>query len=196
MNSEYYNAKPSKISNIGQDVAGAKRMNYDTYETEEQKEVKRQKRAVNKRLKIVKAQLKEELAKEQPCYSYLLDYLKALFRASYNFDCDHEDADKQIATRRAEAIENGTGKEFNKMIRAYNKLRKDVRYLNSENYRKYHIKDLKKRYKARNGFIEKNGQYFDWKSFESVSNVETSRAYLAANSKACLLYTSPSPRDS
>lgn len=29
----YYNAKPSNITNLGKDVSGAKRMNFDTYET-------------------------------------------------------------------------------------------------------------------------------------------------------------------
>lgn len=34
----YYNAKPSKVSNIGTDVRGAKRMNFDTFENLEAKE--------------------------------------------------------------------------------------------------------------------------------------------------------------
>ena len=34
---EYYNAKPSNITNLGKDVSGAKRMNFDTYETNQWK---------------------------------------------------------------------------------------------------------------------------------------------------------------
>ena len=39
----YYNAKPSNISNLGKDVSGAKRMNFDTYETTEEREMRKQK---------------------------------------------------------------------------------------------------------------------------------------------------------
>lgn len=47
----YYNAKPTNISNIGEDLAGAKRHHFDTYENPEQKK-KRQE--TNKKLKQVK----------------------------------------------------------------------------------------------------------------------------------------------
>ena len=78
----YLNAKPSKISNIGEDVRGAKRHNFRTYE-EEQKHKEKLQSDKDKTQKI--KELKEEVIKNLDAQS-VINFYKKKFTLDFNRD--------------------------------------------------------------------------------------------------------------
>jgi hypothetical protein len=79
----YYNSKPSKISNLGEDLKDARRHFYDTYEGEYEKKARKEKK---KAVEDCKAALKAEIGKADPCPSTLIERLDALWVATYGED--------------------------------------------------------------------------------------------------------------
>lgn len=182
---KYYNAKPSKISNIGKDVAGAKRMNFDTYETEEERETKQRKKALDKNLKGLKEEFKTELFKTSPNPFQLKDIIRKQFSATYGFCVSNDNARQIVREQRKEAHTTEERKAFNKMVRAFNKTRTDLSRLSSSEYFiERHIEKLRKKYGSKKSFIEQSGQSFNWKDFEFTEKVDNDFSYLESNAEA------------
>lgn len=186
---EYYNAKPSKVSNIGKDVSGAKRMNFDTYETEEERETKEQKKATNKKLKAIKEQIKEELSKDQPDASHLATLLHCRFTCDHGFSLDDPEANTIIQQRRIQARNSLMGdgterREFNRMINAYNNTRKEIHSLGIDWLADRLIAKMKRKYSSRSSFIEETGRKFSWKKGEVTKETEGNARYLEKHTVA------------
>jgi len=163
---EYYNAKPSNISNIGADIAGAKRMNFDTYETDAEREVKARKKSIDKALKAVKEEFKAEILKEHPCPSELERLINKQFFTQYGFDNFSADKSAIISHRRSVAVTREERSEFNKMVRAYNGLMRDLRDIFHYHRVQYFIAKMRKKYAPKQSFTEESGTSYDWKQFE------------------------------
>lgn len=178
----YYNARPSEIGNLGRDVPEARRMHYDTYETTEEREAKERTKAAKKELEALKAELKECLAEsEVPCLK-VIRLLNEMFVAKYDFDAMSSDVSAELSKRR-EVARLGSREEikaYNGLASAYNKIRRQIRYLES-NYPQDTIIKLQRLYGSKKSFIEQTGKEFSWKSGK-VSSV-TTEAIEAAKTK-------------
>ncbi len=174
-NNAYYNAKPSNITNLGKDVSGAKRMNFDTYETTEQREIRKCKNATDKKLKEA---LKQAILAESPDRELIAKIISDKFQSDYGFSCQAENARAIIMERRKLAIDAETRKAFNQMINSYNSSLRDLRLVTSDYYFRRYIDKMVKRYSPKASFIGQSGSKFDWKQFSEVSNIDADIVYL------------------
>lgn len=177
----YYNAKPSNITNLGKDVSGAKRMNFDTYESSEQKETRKRKNASDKKLK---EELKAAILSEIPNSALIAQLLCQQFESDFGFSCRAENARAIMSERRSLAIDKDTRSAFNKMIRSFYRVQKDLRLITSDYYFKRYIESARKRYAPKATFIGQSGTRFDWKQFEQVTPIEGNLGFLKANTSA------------
>lgn len=176
-NNTYYNAKPSNITNLGKDVSGAKRMNFDTYETSEQRETRKRKNATDKRLK---EELKQAVLAETPDKNLIAKLIGDRFHADHGFWCEAENARAVIMERRKLVVmgDKDSVKAFNTMINAYNSVKRDLRLTTSDYYFKRYVDKMVKRYAPKSSFIGQSGARFDWKQFQEVSNIDADISYL------------------
>lgn len=189
----YYNAKPSKISNIGLDVSGAKRMNFNTYETTEERQAREHKKSVDNSIKLLKAAFKTEVLSESPNRELLLDLLRKQFIAGYEFDALAPDARYQVSERRKNF---SSGAAFNKMISAYNKLQRDKYALSSDYGFKYWLNKMRRRYQPKESFTEQSGATFNWNQFNSNENDVAGKVeYLSSHAKAVQFGNSVSDKE-
>lgn len=180
----YYNAKPSNITNLGQDVSGAKRHNFDTYETTEQKE---ERRRVAKNDKAYKEAFKAAVLAETPDKALISKLVTEKFMADYGFNAmDDATCHAIVMAKRKEAIANDTRKAFNDMVSAFNKTRKIAHYCKSEHsyYFRRFIESSRKRYQPKESFIEQSGARFDWKEFKDASNIDQHLEHLKNSASA------------
>jgi hypothetical protein len=166
MGNQYYNAKPSSLSNIGADIAGAKRMHFDTYETDAEREVKERRKNVDKCLKVIKEEFKAEILKDAPSSTELESLINQQFFTQYGFDNNSADKNAVIEHRRSVAGTRDERSEFNKMVRAYNNLRRDLRDLGHHYRIQYYIAKMKRKYAPKQSFTESSGVFHQWKDFE------------------------------
>lgn len=181
----YYNAKPSKISNIGLDVAGAKRMNFDTYETVEEREVKERKKATDKRIAAIKLQLKAEVLSEVPLVPKIVELLGSIFELTHGVAPVCESV-KVLMEQIREQNRIETGKYYSaaasKLANAYNRHYREVRRLGY--YPSRYLAKMRAKYQPKDSFTEQSGQTFDWKNFKLTSDLKDSVEYLSLNSSA------------
>lgn len=166
----YYNAKPSNIGNIGKDVSGAKRHNFDTYETSAERD---ERKRIARNDKEYKEAFKAAILAENPDKTLILKLVSDKFIADHGFDANDPSA-RSVVMVRGGAIKNDADrKEFNSMINAFNKLKKTVHALTSDHeyYFRRFIESSRKRYQKKESFIEQSGARFDWKQFEQASNI-------------------------
>ena len=176
--SAYYNARPSKVSNLGKDVSGAKRMYFDTYETDEEK---RKRKAHNKEVKQLKKSFKLEVLSDCPKSEKLISLQMRLFYLEHGFHYDH--AKDELANRRKKAIvDRSLVSAYNSLVRKYNLVRKTIRGL--EYSPEYTLRKLNKKYAPKNSFTEQTGKRVNWKDFEAVNHIDESAAYLKEHSQA------------
>lgn len=191
---KYYNAKPSKIGNIGKDVSGAKRMYFDTYESEQEKQVAKRKR---KGLKEVKEQLKAEVLSESPNAQRIIELLGKRVELEHGVNPTREDASFQISLLR-DAVDTKDREQvstFNNLIRAYRKVERDIFRLSS-NYPEYTINRLKRAYKPKKKpFVEENGKTVDWSSFEDTTKLTKDFDFLSEHTQAVQFGNSVSDRE-
>lgn len=173
----YYNAKPSNITNLGADISGAKRMNFDTYETSEQKETRKRKNASDKALKEA---LKLAILADIPDRKLIASLICQQFESDFGFSCNAENARAIIMERRKLAIDKDTRSAFNKLVTRFNRARKDICRNESDYYFKRYIETARKRYAPKASFIGQSGTRFDWKLFQDTEggNLEMSIYYL------------------
>ena len=180
METTYYNAKPSQIGNLGADVTGAKRMNFDTYENPQEKA---KRKAQSKELKGLKEKLKDELFQDQPDTDELIALVSQIFKQRFSVDINDSDA---VADWR-NSLDLGckdSVKEFNVMIGSLNRTRRDIQRLKADYYSKFQIERMRKRYKAKSQFTENTGAKLDWSSLEVVKGIDNASKFLEENSRA------------
>ena len=161
--SEYYNAKPCNISNIGADIAGAKRMHFDTYETDVEREAKERRKAHDKGLRVIKEQFKAEILSNSTSALILSDLLNQQFFVQFGFDTSTKEASEIVSTRRFAANTRESIAAFNKMVRAYNRLRNDIREVNSSHYFAWFVGKMRRKFQPKQPF---SGASYQWKDFE------------------------------
>lgn len=173
---KYYNAKPSNISNLGQDLKGAKRHNFDTYENPEEKKKKQQH---NKMVKGLKESLKLEVLKDEPNPLLVSSYLIDIFLAEYGFNSSLSldevkliIIDRQAQVSNLPTFDRAEWAKVDKLRNAFNKVRKQVKYISNEYYAKYELRTLKKRYQPKDSYKETNGKTVDWKTFKTEKEVD------------------------
>ena len=188
----YYNAKPSKVTNIGLDVSGAKRMHFDTYETDAEKEARKR---FNTGLTDIKKAIKSEVLCTNPDRIKLIDLLNKQFELIYGFSGLLPNVRAIISEKRQEALKEGKTSEFNKMIRAYNTLSRDMYRLNNEYSFKYYIQKMKSRYEPKDSFTEESGAIFNWKEFECNEDISGKVSYLKDNARAVQFGNSVSDKE-
>lgn len=192
---QYYNAKPSVVGNLGVDVAGAHRMRFDTYETDAEK---REKRERNKELKSIREELKAAILSDCPCYQEVIKLLSKEFEVKFGFSPTGEGVDDEIKACRLKVIKGGLEerKEFNKMVRAYSQVHKNIRGLNNKVYGPYRLEKLRCKYKPRAKAIgEITGETIDWKSYKQVAALQHDLDYLERNSTAVQFGNSVTDRE-
>lgn len=184
MTTQYYNAKPSQVGNLGADVHGARRMHYDTYESGHEKQKRIAKSKEQKRLKDA---LKTAVLSAEPSPMLIVGLLSELFENRYGFCPSDTFANDEIETRRSHVLANRTNEavsEFNSMVRAYNKVRTQIHRLES-NYWQSTVKALAKPYQAKKkAVVEQTGKRFLWSSGKITSDTTDCVEYLARNTKA------------
>lgn len=182
-NTEYYNAKPSKVSNIGKDVSGARRMHYDTYETLEEREVKAKKKAVDSKIKAIKLEIKNEVLSTSPDIYKIIDLLAAEFELNFGFNPACDNARSIIVERRQQSRLLSSNKDFNRLVTSYNGFTTMSYRLKS--YRSdYYIKKMANKYASKKTFTEQTGQSYDWKNFKLSTDVLDVTDYLSKNTSA------------
>ena len=190
---EYYNAKPSNIGNLGLDVAGAKRHNFDTYESTEERAAKKKKASASKALK---EELKEAVLAEYPNAETVAELLDKRFESEYGFSVMALDRDIIIADRRAIVMSTGQGRtEFNSMIKALQNTYRDIKICQSDYRFPRLIAKLKKRYSPKESFTDQTGKVFNWKEFKQVNDIDSNITYLKNNSKAVQFGNSVSDKE-
>jgi hypothetical protein len=173
----YYNAKPSQITNLGQDVSGARRMNYDTYENPD---VKKAKAIKAKNIKDLKSDIKASILSDNCDIVGLIILLKKQFFLDYNLDFN--DYKYDLDQLRCNAVTSEQINSFNKTVRALNKLKTQIRSL--EYYQQREVNRLKKRYDKKESIREFNGQKCDWKTFKANDSYKYSMQFFADNAHA------------
>jgi hypothetical protein len=181
---QYYNAKPSNISNIGADILGARRHHFDTYESNEEKEHKKK----NNQIKI---NLKDAVLAENPCPKLIASLIEQRFAFDYGFSTENLEVMKEL---RANACDNESISIYNKTLRAYNKARKEIRYCNLNSYYFEHLlAKLVKRYKQKQSLVEETGLKYSWKKFNQT--VFNDFDYIKDNVKAVQFGNSVSDKE-
>ena len=176
----YYNAKPSKISNIGLDIAGAKRMNFDTYETTEQKEIKERKKTQDKQITNIKLAIKTEVLSESPSIPAIIELMTKQFELTHALDINTaKDVMTSIDWRSTTREERA---DLNKKINAFNKYHREVRRLNYNP--SYMLRKMKAKYASKESFTEQSGQSFDWKDFDQITDLKDTVSFLSSSVKA------------
>lgn len=194
---EYYNAKPSNISNLGLDVSGAKRMHFNTYETLEERESRKQKTSNEKSHREA---FKTAIFAENPDKNLIKLLISEKFKKDYNFDATADNA-RFIITERRKSLPTpctrGEAREFNKMINSFNSLKKDFIDIDSDYYFSKWLEKARKRYSSKNSFVEQSGQKFSWKKFQESDkgNLELAIIYLKDYSKAVQFGNSVSDKE-
>lgn len=181
-NNEYYNAKPSKIGNIGADVPGARRMNYDTYETTEEREVRGRKKKQDKQIGAKKLELKSEVLSDSPSVAKIIDLTAQIFDLSYGFHPSRDEAKKIIADKRFQANDRDSRADFNRLVNSFNKFKTTIRKLDYNP--SYYIRMMREKYQPKGSFAEQSGETYDWKSFKLVSDLKDTVSYLSTNTSA------------
>jgi hypothetical protein len=160
----YYNAKPSQITNFGEDLTGAKRHNFDTYENVEEKKERKER---NKSRKDLKSLIKEEVLKESPNFEILYNLLEQDFKQEHGFSEElglNEIKEILLTARKSNTYNR---QEFNKKASGYNKILRLKRALTNQYYQVRELEKMRNRYKPKDSFQEKNGMTFDWKLFKT-----------------------------
>ncbi len=179
---EYYNAKPSKISNIGKDVAGAKRMHFDTYETVEERQAREVKKATDKNIALVKTQLKNEVLSDCPSVETIMALKSQLFTLEHGFNPNNEDARTILRQRRSLVTDTASRASFNKTINSFNRLNREARQL--EYNPKYYIQKMAAKYASKKTFTEQSGVSYNWNQFKLTESNPTVVNFLADRTSA------------
>lgn len=177
MKTTQYNERPSSVANIGEDIQGAARHNFNTYENAEEKKARLKR---NKEGKAKVASLKEKMFQELTLQSFE-DYVQEsfLFRNSMTtpFDSVIEAIKKEKAALRALPYNERPPKrveEFNKLVRSYNRTTKTLRYARHSDY--YLQREIEKlRPKRKTKTVRQYGKKFGWSGLEGSSDGESLR---------------------
>lgn len=188
----YYNAKPSNITNLGKDVAGAKRMNFDTYETTEEKATRKRKNASDKRLK---EELKAAILSDSPSRIVITQLLCQQFESDFGFSCNADNAHAIMLERRALAVDKETRSAFNKMVRSFYRTRKTLSRIESEYYFNRYLESARKKYAPRQSFVGQSGARFSWKEFQEVSDITPHLTFLKYSTSAVQFGNSVSDKE-
>jgi hypothetical protein len=188
----YYNAKPSNITNLGKDVSGAKRMNFDTYESSEQKETRKRKNASDRKLK---EELKAAILSAFPNSALVSQLLCQQFESDFGFSCKADNAHSIMLDRRALAVDKETRSVFNKMVRSFYRTRKTLSRIESEYYFSRYLESARKKYAPKQSFVGQSGTRFSWKEFEQVTPIEGNLEFLKANTSAVQFGNSVSDKE-
>jgi hypothetical protein len=181
---QYYNAKPSKISNLGEDVHGAHRMYFDTYETPEERASKERSKQASKVYDAIKDQIKT-LIKDTPDPVVISELLNKQFELKYGFSVLAHDHSIVVSEKREQALKSKAYKEFNSMLRAYKKLKEELREVSSPYYFSRWLYKARKKYSEKNTFIEQSGASETWKKYEgSDTNLASAKQYLIVHANA------------
>lgn len=179
---QYYNAKPSKISNIGIDVAGAKRMHFDTYETVEERQAKEARKVKDKRIATIKDELKQEILSEVPRMDKIVSLKASIFELEHGFNPTDSTARAILSEKRALVIDRESREAFNKLVNSYNKFIKErgnIAYNPS-----YFLRKARAKYGPKQSFTEKSGMSYNWNQFKETESVPTVVNFLSANTSA------------
>lgn len=179
---EYYNAKPSKISNIGKDVSGARRMHFDTYETVEERQAKEVRKAKDKNIASLKENLKAEVLSASPKVETILLLKAEIFALEYNLNPNSDLARTIIMKLRAEINSDESRKAFNKLVSAFNKFKNESHRLAYSPSR--YIAKMAQKYTPKKSFTEKSGQSYNWNQFKITESAPTVVNFLAHNTNA------------
>jgi len=180
----YYNAKPSKISNIGKDVSGAKRMNFNTYETTEERIAREYEKSVDKSIQNVKKEIKAILLSDSPNPIVIIDLLNKEFELKHGFSYKDPNSRSIIQVKRNSIANLADSTAFNKLVGDYNKLKKTIGCLQDPRYLGYYMGKMIAKYHPKKTFTESNGKYFNWKDFIAVTDLNNITDYINNNSSA------------
>jgi hypothetical protein len=156
-----FNEKPSQYANLGHDILGAQRHNFDTYESEQEKETKAKKKATTKHNKALKEKAIAEI-NEDNYQEVIIDYEFLRFANSIDGFDDLTAYSKESMNSIREYIQalpwddnrNTLAKKYNSLCRKIRKVRWSV---NDRNWKSYF--DTK-----RHAFTEYNGIQRPWKN--------------------------------
>lgn len=188
----YYNAKPSNIGNLGADVSGAKRMNFDTYETSEQRETRKRKNASDKALKEA---LKAAILAEVPDRSLIASLICQQFESDFGFSCKADNARAIIMERRKLAVDRETRADFNKLVSRFNNAVRTISRNESDYYFRRYLESARKRYAPKDTFVGQSGTRFDWKQFEQVTPIDGNLTFLKESTSAVQFGNSVSDKE-
>lgn len=170
---KHLNAKPSEISNIGADIMGAQRHNFDTYDNDEKRKQK-EKRASDKTLKNKIESLKVEMLSKLDSNNFLdlsnnFEIAKCVLthfpELQYNNCIPYSDTLKSLRANILVADKSYT----NEQARAFNKIGKLV-LKNHWNIRS--LQDAREHYaskKKRGSFTEMNGRKSLWRDSSEIN---------------------------
>jgi len=189
----YYNAKPSNIKNLGIDIRGAKRMNFDTYETTEEREKKKR---INKTEKGFKDALKNAILADVPNAELIANLISDKFESDHGFRVLDDNARAIIMAKR-ELIKGDSAHRiaFNKLVSNYNTANRTLSDIKRVYGFARYIAKMKKRYEPKDSFIDETGAKFDWKDFEASSTINESIEFTKNNSTAVQFGNSVSDKE-
>lgn len=176
-----FNAKPSKYSNLGEDIKGAMRHNFDTYENPEKKaEKERVKRAKNK-LKDLKTNAISSL-NESNYKQVILDYeFQKALESFVNYTGPTNYTRENLLELKNHLLSmKGTG-SYNPLVDKFNRL---ARLISRLNYRINSLDQALEHFKtkSKNMFTETNGIKRPWTLAQSFN--QDSINYLATKTRA------------
>lgn len=198
METTYYNAKPSNVSNLGKDIQGAKRMNFDTYETTEERETRKRKSSNEKAFKdAFKTLVTSSPVDRVALVKLILDKFQADYGFSADYNSEADTARAIIMEKRREIKTTEDRQAFNAMINRYNKTVKDVHNIQCEWRFPRYLRSILKRYESKESFIDQTGSIFNWKEFKESSGEALSAAteFLKTNSSAVQFGNSVSDKE-
>lgn len=187
----YYNAKPSKISNIGSDLANSKRHNFNTYETDAKKTERLKVKNTTKELKNTRTSIIAELTSDTPNILKVNKLIQLEFSLKHDIDfltcSDFLKAERlelrDLNIKRSEKLLSEIEKidlntridDFNILLKSFNKIKPFA----TENYYSeadYTLRKLRYKYlpKTKETFKEDSGIFSSWK--DGASNELGSRS--------------------
>lgn len=174
-NNLQYNEKPSSVPNIGNDITGAKRHNFDTYESNEERVLRERKKSEKKSLKTLKSDTLSSLTEDNFAFSLANYEFRRFLVVFEKFDQTVNYSIENMALLKAHVIESKTlvdreifncyAKNFNKLARQLSRLKYNVRTLDDA---KAYLSP-----KTKDSFREVNGHEVPWstdsKSFDAMA---------------------------
>ena len=164
-----YNEKPSKLTNLGEDVLGASRHHFDTYENPEAKATKERAKALKNGLSELKNNTQRDLNQDNfKAKIRFYEFNKTILKIP-SYTGPKEGTKEDMKELRTHIVTTLKGSEYDECGKAYNRL---ARVLSKVEYYVRSLEDALEYFapkKAVNSFKEMNGVRAVWDMDTSIS---------------------------